>query len=466
MSVPFLSFFLVALPPATPHVVAAMPEMVVAQPADPAGALERQARRAMATGENREAAQLYRELRTTYAKSSYAADAYYWEAFALYRSGGERNLRAAMEALAEQQKRWPKAPTREDAVALETRIEGALARYGDVTSARRITAKAEVAERPEMPERPVRAERPERAEMPERTERCAGEDADDRVAALNALMQMDADRALPVLKKVMARRDPCSASLRRKAVFLIAQKGSREGSGMLIDAIKGDPDRDVREQAVFWLGQSSTDDAVGILADLVRTGRDEEVRKKAVFALAQTKAAEAATALRDLALDARATEDLRKDAIFWLGQSRGGREQSIAELTALYAKLNSDVLKDQVLFAVSQSRSTAAGNFLRGIARDEREDLERRESAIFWFGQSSGSADELMAIYRDVSAVKLREKVVFALSQMRRDPKAIDHLLSIAKTEPNRELRKNAIFWLSQSKDPRVTQFLQELIDK
>ncbi|MCU0633236.1 MAG: HEAT repeat domain-containing protein [Gemmatimonadaceae bacterium] len=472
MLIPLLTYFLVpGLPPTVPVPEGSAVAGLV-QPADPAGALERQARRAMATGENREAARLYRELRTTYARSSYAADAYYWEAFALYRAGGETNLRAALEALVEQRTRWPKAPTREDAVALETRVEGALARYGDARSMQRITAKAEVAERPERPERPERLERPERAERPERGESattpdgCTSEDDDDRVAALNALMQMDGERALPVLKKVMARRDRCSVTLRRKAVFLISQKRSADAGAMLIDAVRNDPDAEVRQQAVFWLGQGGGDEAVTVLSDLVRTSRDPEVRKKAIFSLAQTRSARASTALRETALDPRADEDVRNDAIFWLSQSSGRRDESVSTLTALYDQLDRDALKDRVLFALSQVRSPASATFLRQVARNEKEPLERRETAIFWFSQSSGSADELMGIYREATATKLREKVIFALSQKGRDPKAIDHLLAIAKSDPDRELRKNAVFWLSQSKDPRVAAFLQELIDK
>ena len=38
--------------------------------------------------------------------------------------------------------------------------------------------------------------------------------------------------------------------------------------------------------------------------------------------------------------------------------------------------------------------------------------------------------------------------------------------MDIAKSEPDRELRKKAIFWLGQSRDPRATAFLAELINK
>jgi hypothetical protein len=40
-------------------------------------------------------------------------------------------------------------------------------------------------------------------------------------------------------------------------------------------------------------------------------------------------------------------------------------------------------------------------------------------------------------------------------------------LMSIAKTDPDRELRKKAIFWLGQmgDRDPRVKQFLIDIIN-
>ena len=61
----------------------------------------------------------------------------------------------------------------------------------------------------------------------------------------------------------------------------------------------------------------------------------------------------------------------------------------------------------------------------------------------------------------------MREQVIFALSQRgNRDPLAVDKLLDIAKNEKDRELRKKAIFWLGQSKDPRAAKLLAELINR
>ena len=46
------------------------------------------------------------------------------------------------------------------------------------------------------------------------------------------------------------------------------------------------------------------------------------------------------------------------------------------------------------------------------------------------------------------------------------DRAAIDKMFDIAKNEKDAELRKKAIFWLGQSHDPRVQQFLMELINR
>jgi hypothetical protein len=39
-------------------------------------------------------------------------------------------------------------------------------------------------------------------------------------------------------------------------------------------------------------------------------------------------------------------------------------------------------------------------------------------------------------------------------------------MFDIAKNEKEPELRKKAIFWLGQSRDPRVQQFLIDLINR
>jgi hypothetical protein len=59
----------------------------------------------------------------------------------------------------------------------------------------------------------------------------------------------------------------------------------------------------------------------------------------------------------------------------------------------------------------------------------------------------------------------MKEQLIFVYSQ-RRDSQAVDKLLDIAKRETDPELRKKAVFWLGQSRDPRAAQFLLDLINQ
>ena len=99
---------------------------------DPADSLYKLGREALNRSRFREAATTFRE---RYPRSGYTPDALYWEAFALYRLGGQGSLRQALAALDLQRDRYPGAATRGDGDALRTRITAALARRGDAESA-------------------------------------------------------------------------------------------------------------------------------------------------------------------------------------------------------------------------------------------------------------------------------------------------------------------------------------------
>jgi HEAT repeat protein len=59
----------------------------------------------------------------------------------------------------------------------------------------------------------------------------------------------------------------------------------------------------------------------------------------------------------------------------------------------------------------------------------------------------------------------MKEQVIFVLSQNRAEA-AVDKLMSIARSDSDRELRSKAVFWLGQSRDPRVIKFLEDLINR
>ena len=285
-----------------------------------------------------------------------------------------------------------------------------------------------------------------------------------KVAALNALLQMDEARARPVLQQVLARRDAGSVCLRRKAVFLVAQQHADGTEDILLESVRTDPDPEVQRQAVFWLSQVGTDRAVSALDSILRFSKDPDIQDKAVFALSQHGSPRAQQALRAYAERAEVPEPAREKAIFWLGQT--GSPENAAFLRSLYGRLKSDELKKKkVVFSLSQMGGPENGKWLLGLARDPAQGIEMRKQALFWAGQGGVSIAELTGLYASVADQAMREQLVFVYSQ-RDEPAAVEKLIDIARRDPNPELRKRALFWLGQSEDSRAVQALQDIIEQ
>jgi HEAT repeat protein len=412
---------------------------------DPADSLYRIAREALSKNQYARAATLFAELVRKHPKSGYAGDALYWQAFAQYRVGGEDNLKKALAVLEMQRTKYPAAATRGDGEALATRIQGSLAREGDPGAAEAVIREGESATTPGGRAGPGNCD----------------DESDVKMAALNAVLQMDHDRALPLLTRVLARRDPGSVCLRRKAVFLVAQASEGEAAKILVTTARNDPDAEVRQQAVFWLSQVNTPEAVAALDSIARRTGDADLQERAVFALAQQDDPRAAQALRDIAERKDVPRGVREKAIFWLGQSeKGGGEY----LRGLFARLDDDDLKDKVIFGVAQSGKAEDRRWLLDVAKTPKSAIELRKKAIFWLGQTDGSAAELGTLYTSLTEPELKEQTIFAMAQLG-DSSVVDRLVDIARKDKDSEMRKKAIFWLGQSDDPRAAQYIEQILN-
>jgi len=275
-------------------------------------------------------------------------------------------------------------------------------------------------------------------------------------------LNMDAERAVPILKQVLARRDACSVALRRKAVFLVSQKRTAETASILMNVARSDPDQETREQAVFWLSQ--VPGSTGLLEEILKGNSDETLKEKALFSLSQQNEPRAQQILRDFAMRESESEELRDKAIFWLGQRRSSENTEF--LRNLYSRIGNQELKEKILFSLSQQRGVGNEQWLMNIAVNDRENIELRKKALFWAGQSGVGIDAIIPLYSKISDQEMKEQVIFVLSQRGKTPAAVDKLMDIARNDKNPELRKKAIFWLGQSRDPRVQQFLIDMINR
>ena len=440
--------------------------------ADPADSLYREARKALSSDAYRKAADMFNQIWRRYPNSAYTPDAYYWQAFALQRLGGDQNLGEALATLETQAQKFSKAATRGDAAALRTRMEGVLARRGDQAMATTLMGRAESTTR----------------------DGCPRANDDERIDALNAVTQMDADKAMPILRKVLARREACTQQLRRAAVWLVASRKQPAAAEILMNVAKTDPDKEVREQAVFWMANVPTDEATGMLIDLARRGDDLDLRKRAVYALSRSKQPRAAATLREIALDSNAPMELRGDAMQWYMSGTGrSADENLSFLKDMYGKADEQQLKMRVLSQIASRRTEGSRDFLVAIAINPRESMDVRRTAVSVIGNNSmwaearvngmltgagataavsnataalsTTAAQLTTIYDKTPDVEIRRQVLSSLGSLRENA-GIDKLIDVARNEKNLELRKAAVSMLTRTKDPRALALLQEIIDR
>jgi HEAT repeat protein len=414
----------------------------------------RAARKVMDDGDYREAAQLFARIAERYPRSTQASDALYFRAYSLFRAGGSSSLSAALTALEELNRLYPSSSAnRGDASSLRVRICGALAQRGDEACAREVV---DVATRRGGGQGTGQGS----------SQNCPrdDDDNDERIMALNALMNMNSEAAVPILERVLARKDECSRALRKKAVFLISQKRTANVADILIKVAREDPSPEVREQAVFWLSNVRDPRVVDLLGEMAANNSDPAIQEKAIYSLSNTRSERASQILRDIAQREGARKQAREQAIFWLGNRRDAEASEF--LKGLYARLTDRDLKEKVLFSVANQRSTGNGTWLVGIAMNERESMDLRKQALFWAGnQRAVSLTEVAALYDRVSEKEMKEQIIFVLAQNKADA-SVDKLMDIARRDSDRDMRSKAIFWLGQSRDPRVIKFLEELINR
>jgi HEAT repeat protein len=306
--------------------------------------------------------------------------------------------------------------------------------------------------------------------------RTAGRGAERAVTA--AALADSADVWRPLL--ALARRHDDHGVV-RSAMHWLGAVAPAEAVPALAAALR-DPGerRPVREGAAVALAFAPERAGVPALADAaggVRSagGTDPWVRDQAVFWLGNARDARARATLRALAAADTTPEAVRAQAIFALGHlDRGddgggdaadGVDGNAAFLRALHPRLTaSPRLQDKVIQSVAQAADAASRRWLLDLAADGRQSLAARKQALFWAGQNGGTpVGELVAIDARLDGAELRRHYAFVLSQRGEDA-AVDRLVAIARADADPGVRRQAIFWLGQSRNPRARAYLEAVV--
>ena len=408
-------------------------------PQDPADSIYRAARELLSRSSYRSAAETFRLLSQKYPTSGYAPDGMYYEAFALYRIGGQNELRAALDILERQKARFPRHNNPDPGLA--TRIQGELASRGDRNAAAAVANLAST-----------------------QGQNCNREEMQVRIEALNALSRMNVDSTTPILRRVLSRRDECSVTLRRQAITLLGKNTDASTTELMIDVMKNDPSIEVRRAALSWLGAAPSERGSAALDEILRSPKDEALHSSALRALASSRNPRSAQALRAVIERKDVSESVRGEAMTTL--TRVDSANAGAFLRSVYSKLESRQLKSRALTAIARMRDAESQKWMLNFVRDTTEPVELRRSALSTLTRSTTTTlADVGALYRSVPELELRTQIISSLAS-RKEPEAVDQLIAIYRATTDPKLQVQIINVLSRRDDPRTQKLLLEILNK
>lgn len=290
-----------------------------------------------------------------------------------------------------------------------------------------------------------------------------------------------------------------------RAVMAAALADSADVWRPLLALARGHADARVARSAMHWMGAVAPPEAVPVVAGVLRDpaerrvvregaavalafapdgagvpalaaaargvpnagGGDAWVRDRAVFWLGNAHDPRARATLRTLAAADTAPEPVRAQAIFTLGhidRDDAGDDGNAAFLRTLYPRLASTRLQDRAIQSVAQADDAASRRWLLDLAADAGQPLAARKQALFWAGQQETLAiSDLLAADARLTGSDLRRHYTFVLSQRPEDA-AVDRLIALARGDADAGVRRQAIFWLGQSQNPRARRYLEAVV--
>jgi hypothetical protein len=212
---------------------------------------------------------------------------------------------------------------------------------------------------------------------------------------------------------------------------------------------------------LIYLTGANAGESVALLETFVR-GTDRRVANSAISAIGMHRDAAADAAL-DRLTAASQTEDVRREAVFWLGNARGAH--GFQSLQRILKTDPSERVRERAVFGLSQSKEAGAIPEIIRVAREDSSAHVRGE-ALQWLARTAQariSEDAIRQAIDNDPETEVKKKAVFALTQIK-DGDGVPLLIEVARTNRNAAVKKEAMQWLGRSKDPRAVKFFEDVL--
>ena len=336
-----------------------------------------------------------------------AQSALYWQAFAEHRAGRHNE---ALETLHQFERKYPQSRWSDEAKALQV-------------------AASRAAGKPLTPQ----------------------QDADEelKLYALDGLMQMEPQKALPILKKFMAGN--ASPRLKERALFIASQADLPEANALVLAAARDARDPELQRNAIMVLAQTGDEKLLAALRDVYRTSTDLRVRNAVIDAFMMADDAglllEVAKTDPDPKSRGRAAEML-------------GALGAVDELRALYKQEKDPEVRQRLANGLMIAGETDA---LLDVARNEADPRARRSAIQLLGAMGEGVPDEAFEeLYRGARDGSEKDAVIDAL-QIR---ESATPLVKLFRAESDPARKRRMLQALSVMDSPEAEKLVMEILEK
>lgn len=323
----------------------------------------------------------------------------------------------------------------------------------------------------------------------------AGSDDDPcefKIVVLQALFQSDLQRGIMTATEWLKPGSTQTVRCKSAALTLLGRHGGKAVTPVILGVARSEPDLKLRARAISTLGATNDDTVVEALRDFALTSQENDIVEASLYALSKHTGDRAIAVLSDIAVSGK-TPGQRKLAISSISTRPG--EPAVDALFRIYDADQSIEIRKAVISGFGNRKSERAGTKLFEIARSS-DNIELRKSAISAISRRGGekTVDFLISLYDSEKNEELKDQIVSSLGagvvyvngssnvgylpfsgqhptattsprSTLNDQRVIQKFIDIARDKnAPMERRKRAIGWLSRSKDPKVLEFLQELL--
>ncbi|MFN0106924.1 MAG: HEAT repeat domain-containing protein [Bryobacteraceae bacterium] len=273
-----------------------------------------------------------------------------------------------------------------------------------------------------------------------------------KLAAMNSLIHSDAERAVPLLEKMLERRS--SPQIQERALQLLTQSDSSKAREVVARIAKGASNPNLQGRAIRHLGSNGTAENRQILGEVYKASSDPNLKRLVLRGYMSSGDRDRVFAI------AKSDSDpaMRREAIQTLGGM--GAHTQLAELygTETSAEVRAPLMRGMM--------AAGGSSKLIEIARSEK-DPALRQLAIQYLGgmYSTAASEALVAMYRSESGTaggdaELRRRILRSLASQN----SAKQLIDVAKSEKDPDLRRQAVQHLTQMRSPEATAYLMELL--